>query len=144
MEGNAAHRALLEKSIADLMCQKQCVRCGSLFTEMAAHGAWSCRVHPGTFQGAGAAVWGTDRDTFSCCNTSPWPTHRLYPGRELAAGCTPCDHTIHAGLPDTLVIPLERAAVLFGDRLYDGRRPGIRVRPDEGIVYIFGYSGDAL
>lgn len=132
----------LEQTIADLMQRKQCLRCGELFSDMEELGSWSCRLHPGHLQSVFVSTFGTERDTFACCGTSPWPWHRMYAGVDAAKGCKRCDHTIHRGLPDTLQIPLERAQVLFGARIDAGiNRPGMTSFPERGELLVVRYEG---
>ena len=130
----------LEKTIVELMQVKQCLRCRDFFTEMDDAGAWGCRVHPGAFQGVTAGMYGTERDTYTCCGISPVPTHRQFRGYDMAKGCTPCDHSIRRGIPSTLVIPVDRARVLFGERLDASKRPGVSFDHATNNVHIVRFG----
>lgn len=131
----------LEQTIAELMQTKECMRCGMLFRDMQEMGSWNCRLHTGTLQSVMASEFGTELGTFTCCGVSPSPWHAKWAGDDAASGCLRCDHTIGKGLPKTLQIPLERARILFGDRLATGDRPGLKSDEHTDTLLIVRFEG---
>ena len=138
---NTEQQDRLQHTIGDLMQPKECMRCRTLFCEMDAMGAWGCRTHTGHVQTMMRTIYGTQSDTFTCCGTSPFCTHAAYAGRDVARGCQRLDHMTKPGLPKTLVIPLDRAHVLFGDRLLTDTRPGITCDKTTNSVRSVRYEG---
>lgn len=135
--------AALEQTIADLMQVKECGRCRAFFTVTDSIGAWQCRLHPGLYQPVMAGQYGTAVNTYSCCGFSPVPTHAMYRGPDLAAGCMRCDHSLLWRANRPLAVNRERADVLFSEAvLYGGNRPGIRLDEETGTVHIVRYEGD--
>ena len=131
--------AALERAIRDLLAQRQCIRCNAVYTDMDNVGAWQCRWHPGPLQGPDPMPFGAPACTFACCGVAPRAGLAAWQGPDAARGCQPCDHVSGHGMPPPLVIPLDRARILFGDRLV--ARPGVHVDSAAAEVHVRRFGG---
>ena len=106
----------LAEVVETLRAPRQCRRCRAQYDEMSSLGAHECRRHVGYLQTV-QPEYGGRLNTFTCCGASPFGWHDAYRGPDETRGCVRCDHTDSAGQPDDIVIPVERAQVLFANRL---------------------------
>ena len=110
----ATHDEIAEL-VRELHAPRECRHCGTWFNEAENLGFHRCRRHPDLLQSV-QEDYGGRLDTYTCCGVSPHGWHDAYEV-DRALGCVACDHTSDPGRPDDIVVPIERAQIIFQESL---------------------------